>query len=230
MEGARIARRAKKRLTPEDKEENPQPMPPFGIGQGKEPAIVIFDPKDRREVDLEELLGDGASALVVEPPSAAVGEHAPAQLSGSKILNAPQIAQHLGRGGSSFFAAPSGSTIERTAPSFGFDNGETEFVAPPFFARKVGLSLGGGVFEEKAVGHVFTAFRREVLLAKTFRPADGCENGPDEIVLGLAFVGQLADWKPGEDFTKANRESIKLSVHNGGPVRKSCNRFGQKIA
>lgn len=229
MEGARIARCAKKRLAAEDEDKDAQPVPALSVGQSKEPPVVTCDPKNGGEVDLEELLGDGAGALIVEAPSAAVGEHAPSQFSGSKVLDAAQIAQHLGRGGR-FFAAPPRSTVERAVPSLGFYNGETELVTPPFFGCAVGLCFGSGVLEEEAVGHVLAAPGREVLLAKTGRPSKDFEDWPDEIVLGLAFVWQLMGWEAGKDFAKADSKNIKRSIVNAEPIRKSGNRLGKKIA
>lgn len=120
---------------------------------------MTFNRKDGSEIDLEELLGDRARALIVEPPSAAVGEHPPSQLSGSQVLDTAQIAEHLGRGGG-FFAAPSRPAVERATPSLGFYNREAKLVAPPFFGCEVSLCFGGGVLEEKAVRHMLPTFGR----------------------------------------------------------------------
>lgn len=73
-------------------------MQTVGFREGEQAFIVARYIKGRRKIDLEEVLGDRAFALVVEALAAAVGKHAPPEIASRQILDAAQIAQHLGRG------------------------------------------------------------------------------------------------------------------------------------
>ena len=89
------------------------------------------------EVDLEELLGDRASALVVEPPARAVGEDPPAQGSGREVVHPPQVAEHLGRGSHSLRLAAGAPAIEGLEPALGLDDRNPVLVAPPLLGEGI---------------------------------------------------------------------------------------------
>ena len=82
VERPRISRSSNESLPPENEYEHLKPMVPLGFGEGKQAVIVAREIEKRREVDFKELLRDGPGALVIESPPCAVGEEAPAQLTG----------------------------------------------------------------------------------------------------------------------------------------------------
>ena len=79
MEGARVGRARQEGLAPEDQREHLEPVAALRFGEGEQAVVVAGKIEERREIDLEELLGDRSRALVVEPPPRAVGENAPAE-------------------------------------------------------------------------------------------------------------------------------------------------------
>ena len=169
-------------------------MTAFRLVERKQTVVVAGELEDRREIDLEELLRDRPRALVVEPPPRTIGEDAPAKVAGSHIVDPPQVAQHLGRW-RRFLAVPPGAAVERALPAFGFDDRETELVALPLLGEAVGPALRRIVSEQQAVRHILPAVCAQVLLSQARRPPKPCEDGPDQIILGLAFVGRCGGWE-----------------------------------
>ena len=66
-------------------------MAPIRCGESEENVVVTREVEDCREIDLEELLGDRPGTLIVEPPPCAVGEKAPAEIAGCKIVDPAQM-------------------------------------------------------------------------------------------------------------------------------------------
>ena len=87
------------------------------------------------------------------------------------------------------------AAIEREPPALGLDDGETEFVAPPFLCEAVGAVLRRLIREQQAVGYVIDAPRGQVLLAQAPCPSETAEYRPDQVILGLALVRPLRGWK-----------------------------------
>ena len=77
MEGPLVYRAGQEGLAPEDQREELEAVAPFRIVEGEEAVVVAGEVEDRREIDLEKLLGHRARALIIEPPARAVGESAP---------------------------------------------------------------------------------------------------------------------------------------------------------
>ena len=198
MERARVGGAGKKRLAPEDQCKHRQPMAAAVLAQSEQIAAAGGNVEDRRKIDLEKLFRDRARAGEVEPPAGAVGENAPAQLAGRQIVHAPQITKHLRRG-RGFFAAPLGAAVERTPPALGLDDRRAQLVTLPFFYEQVGADFCRSVREQQTVGHIFPAAGAEVLLPQARRPSEAFENGPDQIVLGLALVRRPREREPLED-------------------------------
>ena len=117
-----------------------------------------------------------------------IGQDTPAEVAGGQILRTPQITQHLRRR-RRFLAAPSRSTVKRAQPPFRLDHRQPVLVTIPVRDNSVGWLLGGLVSEQQSVRHIVSSACREVLLPETCRSAEACQNGPDQIVLGLAFIG-----------------------------------------
>ena len=185
--------------------------------------------EERREIDLEELLGDRPRALVVEPPPRAVGENAPAEVAGGYIVDPPQVAQHLGRW-RRLLAVPPGAAVERALPALGLHHCKAELVAPPFLGEAVGLALRRFVREQQAVRHVHPAVCAQVLLSQARRPPKPCEDGPDQIILGLAFVGRYGGREAVADRAQRGLEVFKRRVVQFLPVGRSGDGVAQEIA
>ena len=111
----------------------------------------------------------------------------PAQLPLAGVVDATQKAQHLGRGRGRL--VPARGSIQRTSPSFAFDHSQAMTIPTPLIVLGVGCGLGVGVGEQQAVGDGVPARHRQVLLAQRVFPAEGIQDRPDEVVLGLALVG-----------------------------------------
>ena len=132
--------------------------------RAKQALVVAGEVEDRREVEFEELLGDGPSPLIIEPPPGAVGQDAPAQRARGQVVDPPQVAQHLGRG-RGLLPPAVGPAVERAPPALGFDDRKPERIAPPFLDEAVGTVFRRGVLEQQAIGHILPTSRGEVLLA-----------------------------------------------------------------
>ena len=118
------------------------------VGEGEQAVIVAGEIEKRREIDFEEVLRDGPSTLVIEPPPCTVGEDAPSQLAGRQIVHAPKVAEHLSRG-RVFLAPATGAAVERAQPALGLDDRETELIALPFLGEAIGTVLSGGARGEQ---------------------------------------------------------------------------------
>ena len=179
---------------PEHEREHLQPMAARRLVEREQAFVVAGKAEDRREIDLEELLGDGKRALPVETPPRAVGEDSPADPARRQVVHAAKVAEHLGgRRRLRLLAAPSRPAIERAKPALRFDDGETEPVAPPFADDAVGAALRRVVGEQQPIGNVLATARRKVLLTQARGPPESFENRPDQVFLGLALVGRSRD-------------------------------------
>ena len=228
VERARISRPSDESLPPKDEHEHLKPMVPRGVGEGEQAFIVAGEIEKRREIDFEELLRDGPSTLVIEPPPCTVGEDAPSQLTGRQVVHAPKVAEHLSRG-RVFLAPASGAAVERAQPALGLDDRETELIALPFLGEAIGTVLSGGVCEQQAVGYVLAALGGEVLLAKTRLPPELQEDRPDQIVLGLTFIGRTGDGEAGENVPHRGFEGVERTVVDCLPVGRSDDGFAKEI-
>ena len=229
VEGPLVGRIRQEGLAPEHEGEDLEPMAARSGVEREQAVVAARQVQDRRQIDLEELFGDRERALPVETPVPPVGQDAPAQPAVRQIVGPAQIAQHLG-GRRGHFAGLRRSAVERAAPSLRLDNGEAEFVAPPFLEETVGPVLALRIGEQQAVGHIHHALGREVLLAEPFGPAKQPENGPDQVVLGLAFVGRSAGREAGEDVIQPGFERVERSLVERLPVVRLRNRHAKKIA
>ena len=72
-------------------------MAAYGLVEREQTVVVAGKVENGGQVEFEEPVGDGEGALVVETPLLTVGQNASAQLAGYEVLEAPQVAQHLGR-------------------------------------------------------------------------------------------------------------------------------------
>ena len=206
---------------PERQREDLEPVAAGFRRGGEQVAARRRGVEERRQIELEELLGDGARALPVEPPAGAVGEDAPAQRAFRQVLHPPQVAEHLGRG-RGFLAVPARAAVERAPPALGFDQRRAQPVALPLLGQGVGAGLRVFVGEQQAVRHVGAAAGAQVLLPQTLRPAEACEHGPDQVVLGLPLVGRALDGEAREERAEVAFEGGERRVVERLPVR----RFG----
>ena len=184
--------------------------------------------EDRREIDLEEMLGDRARALVVEPPRSAISENAPAERARGQVVDPPQIAQHLGRRRRLLAALPR-SAVERALPALGFHHRQAELVAPPFLGETVGAVLCLIVREQQAIGYILPAVWAQILLTQTRRPAQPRKDRPDQIVFGLAFVGRSGEGEVLEDRPQRGCEAVEIRVVNGLPVGSLGNGLAEEV-
>ena len=155
--------------------------------------VVAVKAEDTAEVDLQELFGYRAGARPIEPPFGAIAEDAPAQPSVGQIVDAPQIAEHLGRGRSRLVTT--GGAVERAAPALAFHRRQAMAVALPFLRFGIRCGLGFGVGEKQSVRHILAPGYRQILLPEAFAPPQRTEDRPDEIVFGLTFVRPMSLWK-----------------------------------
>jgi hypothetical protein len=77
MKGARVGRCAGERLLAENEIENAKRMRALLIVESEETAFIALNAKNLCEVKFEEILGNGACALIAKPPSPAVGQDTP---------------------------------------------------------------------------------------------------------------------------------------------------------
>ena len=192
--------------------------------------VVAGKAEDRREIDLEELLGDGKRALPVETPPRAVGEDSPADPARRQVVHAAKVAEHLGgRRRLRLLAAPSRPAVERAKPALRFDDGETEPVAPPFADDAVGAALRRVVGEQQPIGNVLATARRKVLLTQARGPPESFENRPDQVFLGLALVGRSRDREIVEQVAQRGLETIERRLVQSPPVGKPGDRSAEKV-
>ena len=125
MEGAPVRSGRKECAPPEEEHEHSQPVAAVGGADREQTVVVSGQVENGGEINLAELLPDRPRAL---------REDAPTEASGSQVVHAPQIAEHLS--GGSRFGLPVGAAVEREPPALGLDNGEAEFVALPFLHKK----------------------------------------------------------------------------------------------
>ena len=196
----------------------------------KRAVVVTGEIEGGCEVDLEELLGDRAGALVVEPPARAVREDPPAQGSGREVVHAPQVAEHLGRGSHSLRCAAAGAAVERLQPALGFDHRQSKLVAPPLLGKGIRTILHRLVGEQQPVGNVLPTLGGQVLLAEARVPPEEVEDRPDQILFGLALVGGPRDGKTFEQRPERSTETVDNFVVERQPIRRPNSGFIQEIA
>ena len=102
-------------------------------------------------------------------------------------------------------------------------------VTPPLLGEGVGAALRCFVREQQAVRHVLAAGCTQILLPQARRPAQGRENGPDQVVFGLALVGRTSEGEAIEDSPQRGSEGFERSVVERLPVGRLGNRVTQKI-
>ena len=95
MERAIVVGAGQEARPPEHEREHLQPMAARRLIEREQVFVVAGKAEDRREVDLEELLGDGKRALPVEAPPRTVGEHPPADPARRQVVHAAKVAKHL---------------------------------------------------------------------------------------------------------------------------------------
>ena len=229
MEGARVGCARQEGIAPEDQREHLEPVAALRFGEGEQAVVVAGKVEERSEFDLEELLRDRPRALVVEPPPRTIGEDAPAEPARGYIVDPPQVAQHLGRR-RRLLAGSSGAAVERAQPALGLHHCKAELVAPPFLGEAVGLALRCFVREQQAVRHVHPAVYAQVLLPQARRPPKPCEDGPDQIILGLAFVGRYGGREAVEDRAQRGLEVFQRRIVQFLPVGQSGDGVAQEIA
>ena len=152
----------------------------------------------------------------------------PAQFAGGQIVDTPQIAQHLGRW-RRFLAGSPGAAVERTLPALGLHHCKAVLVTPPVLGEGVGAALRRLVREQQTIRHVLPAGCAQILLPQARRPAQSRENGPDQIVLGLALVGRLVDRESLEDDAQRSFETVEPADVERLPVIRLGNGFAQEI-
>ena len=165
---------------------------------------------------------------MIEPPAPPVGEDAPPELAAGDAVHPAQIAQHLGRG-RRLLAAAARLPVERSPPAFGFDDGEAEFVALPLVVEAVRPHPGLRALEQQAVRHVVASAQGEVLVAKRALPAQPAEDGPDQVVFGLAYIRSACDRKTPEQRRQIAGERAGRAVVEGGPLRQPGDRVAQEV-
>ena len=229
MEGARVGCARQKGLAPEDQREHLEPVAALHRVERKQAVVMAGKVEERSEIHLEELLGDRPRALVVEPPPRAVGKNAPAEPARGYIVDPPQVAQHLRRR-CCLLAMPPGAAVKRTQPTLGLHHCKAELVAPPFLGEAVGLALRRFIREQQAVRHVHPAVCVQVLLSQARRPPKPYEDGPDQIIFGLAFVGRCGGREAVEDRAQRGLEFFQRRVVQFLPVGRSGDGVAQEIA
>ena len=116
-------------------------------------------------------------------------------------------------------------------PPFGFDDGQAETVALPFFGKGVCFRLGGGVLEQKAVRNVLASSGGEVLLPETGGPAEPDKDRPNQVIFGLRLVWRrpLRCRKSGENGAKIGGQGVDFGVGEKLPVGNALDRFPQEV-
>ena len=214
--------------TPEEHGEELARATAVGFGEGERRIVGAGQAEHRGQVDLEELFGDRARALMIQSPLRAVGQHAPAQPAVGEVVGAAQIAQHLRGWGQGFPAAPGGA-VERAAPAFRLYQRRADGVPRRPFGQSDGAGLGRGVREQQAVRHIGTARGTQLLLAQAGVPAEMEQDGPDQVVFGLALIGRAAGREPGQDVARRGREIVQRRGVERLPLRQFVDRRGEKI-
>ena len=180
------------------------------------------------EVDLKELLRDGARALVVEPPPGSVRENAPAEPAVGQVVDPPEIAEHLG-GRRGLLPDPSRSAVEGAEPPLRLDDRKAELVTPPPLGNAVGAVLLGLSGEQQPVGHILAAPSAEVLLPQGRGPTEPRQNRPDQVVLRLALVGRPGRRKAVEYVPDAGLEAVERGPVDGFPFGLPRDGLAQEI-
>ena len=194
MKGTRLLRTWQKRISPKKQREQLQTVASLILGER-----TASRTEHRREIYLKKLLGNRPRPLIIEPPLRAICEYPPAQLALGQIIHPTQIAKHLGRGRGCMLGR---SAIEWQIPPLGFHNCQAPLVASPLLGEIIGTRLACIVLKQKAIRYVIMSTGCQVLLPQVGFPSEAVEDGPDQIVFGLAFIGFLINWEGIEDILK----------------------------
>jgi len=140
------------------------------------------------QVQFKKLLGAGAGVLPVKPPDGTVGEQAPLDGAVGHHVGPAEVAQHLRGRGVGVVGVGGVATVQRAQPALGLQNGQAVAVALVVFqGQRGGLGLCRG--KQQHVGHVFTAFAREVDLRQgVVAPTQGQQHFLDDHGFGLRLV------------------------------------------
>jgi len=169
--------------------------------------------EDGGQIGLDKAFRLGWRAFGVEAPEAAVGEQPPADGALRAFLGKPEVAKQLGGGG----AAIRIRAVERALPRLVFLHEDGARVSAGAAVRLAGGGfLVGRVGEEQRVRDVGPlgagALLREVV------PAEGGEDGEDQVGFGLGLVRRGAGGKGGNKRGEAVGEGVDLGVRDGAPV------------
>ena len=93
----------------------------------------------------------------------------------------------------------------------------------------VGAVLRRIVGEQQSVGNVLPATECEVLLAQARRPAEPVQDGPDQVVLGLALVRSVRGREAVEYDSNRRFEVVERGILKGQPVGRPGDGFGEEI-
>ncbi|MDE0005237.1 MAG: hypothetical protein OXQ29_21310 [Rhodospirillaceae bacterium] len=217
VKGASIGWIRQEGVSAEREHEHLEPMAALFRVQNEQAVIVSRKIEHRRQVDLEELLGDRKRALPIQAPVLPVGQNAPAHRTFAEVVHAAKVAEHLRRG-RGFLAPFTGPAIQQARPALGLNDRQSEFVSLPFLEEAVGVVFRGIVLEQQPVGDVLAAACGKVLLAQARRPPECMQNRPDQVVLCLAFVRRCGGGKPGEQIPQLGVDLVESRVGHGLPV------------
>ena len=92
--------------------------------------------------------------------------------------------------------------VKWQVPPLGLHNCQAPLVASPLLSEIIGTRLACIVLKQKAVRHIITTPRRQILLPQVCFPSELVEDRPDQIIFGLGFIGVLTNWKGIEDILK----------------------------
>ena len=127
--------------------------------------------------------------MEVEAPLLAVGQDAEPNLACGDDVHTVKILEHLRRGNAFLMRVAFVGVVERTAPAFGFCDGEPVLIALGLILFSNGTVAGGLVGKQERIGNMLAPLGREVLLDFDILPAKQLEDWIDEYFLGLRLVG-----------------------------------------
>jgi hypothetical protein len=201
-----------------------------GLGALVEEVEIAAGTAERlAEVDFQEVLGDGEGSAEIEPPMAAVGEDAPAEVAFRDVSDPTQVAEHLRRGHAFFRLPPGLLAVEHAVPALGLDDAQAVLEALPG-AQGGGLGLRLGAPEEEGVGHVLPGGGRQVLLHGQIGPAHRLQNGVDQFLLGLSLRGVLEPGQPRKQRLEGVSLGLDRRLLQRGPGRRLADALEQEVA
>ena len=208
---------------PEGEHDGPEPESARFLVEREQALVPARQVQQGGQIDLKELLRNGARAPPVEPPDCAVGEDAPAQPAFRHHIGAVEMAQHLG-GGRGLRSVRARAVVQRAASALAFNDGEAVLVAP-LFRQAAGVVLGRLIGEQEAVRHMGAAMRRKPLLPEACRPAKPLQHRADQVGLGLRLVGSAVRREPIEEGAEVRPEAFERGIVMGLPIL----RFGNRV-